>query len=445
MIAPGANPRAKFIDELNYFSSSNSLDDLLVEIESASAALPKISRLSSWISTFSEELQTLGFSIRHKVKKFYNSTTGRAAGEIPIVCTKFGIHIALAVCETKPEPKQTRILLDSKFDGKVLVIRRPTAYAKGMSVAPPAGIHRQLFLNQRISSPTTIATPPKSAAGKGTRVGGTMGGQGVGDLLAVGPIVPRNTYGISRNREPSVLEIARARGLKPGKSRKLDWSAIDRYGNPIVSFDPGHPLHEKIVKAISTEAADVRLREVVLDKLTTETSRIYERYRREELKSRGYTGSSQFVPATQRPKLEQIAIGCINLGITPRQVLEFWHSRVGDYTHGQHTIPSLGFLSRWANLDMVACSGIGALKTAKKELKTAEDRNPFSALDGLDVKLRGALERGGFDTIAFNDRYLLSIQHNALALAAGKNLFVADGKFGRMIRFAAENLYARAS
>lgn len=266
-----------------------------------------------------------------------------------------------------------------------------------------------------------------------------MGGQGVGDLQ--GRSSSKSSAFLGTASSKRLGASARAKNLKPGRGPKLDWAAIDRYGNPIVSFDPGHPLHARIVKVLTEDSTPGPLRKVVLKKLVTETSRIYERYRRNELKSRGFSGSGFVVPGNQQPKLEQIAIGCISLGITPRQVLEFWHGRVADYTHGQVQLPGLGFLSHFANLDAVACSGTGTVKASKAELRTAEDRNPFSALAGLDVKLRGALERAGFDTTAFNDRYLLSVQHNAIAIASGKNLFVADGKFGKMIRFAAENLY----
>jgi hypothetical protein len=113
-------------------------------------------------------------------------------------------------------------------------------------------------------------------------------------------------------------------------------------------------------------------------------------------------------------------------------------------------VPPLSFLRSPANIDRVACSAMDntrkrdrAARTIR-EPKTAKPTsgNSFSGVRGLDLRLRPALEEAGFGTQDYNDRYLLAIQFNAIAIAQGKRIFMGESKAKEMAVWAAKALYA---
>jgi hypothetical protein len=230
----------------------------------------------------------------------------------------------------------------------------------------------------------------------------------------------------------------------------IDWSKLDQVGRPVVSFDPFNSERPRLIKVLKRDSRD-STRQVVVRKLGVEFSRIYERYRRDaERRAMGINthGLYEVQGDRERRACEEAAIQCVFRAVTPRQVLEYWDKNIVDYTGGNLTIPPLGFLKSASAIDRVAVSRQGTvskMERLKKPTETprirATDRNTFSGTDGLDVRLRTTLESNGFKTQAYNDRYLLSIQHNALAVAGGKSIFLA-GKMRDMVMIAVEHLYA---
>lgn len=233
----------------------------------------------------------------------------------------------------------------------------------------------------------------------------------------------------------------------------IDWTKLDQVGRPVVSFDPFSPERPKLIKLLKRDSRDIT-RQALVRKLGVEFSRIYERYRRDtERRLRGgvnMSGLYEVQGDKERRACEDAALLCVFRGVTPRQVLEYWDKNVKDYTGGHMTIPPLAFLKQASVIDRVAVSSsgtvakLGRLKKREPEVKLRPaDRNTFSGTDGLDVRLRTTLESAGFKTQAYNDRYLLSIQHNALAVAGGKSIFLA-GKMRELVMCAVNNLYADA-
>ncbi len=230
----------------------------------------------------------------------------------------------------------------------------------------------------------------------------------------------------------------------------IDWGKLDQVGRPVVSFDPFAPERGRLIKLLRRDARDFT-RQALVRKLGVEFSRIYERYRRDtERRLRGGVSMSGLYVVQgdkERRACEEAAIQCVFKGVTPRQVLEYWDKNVNDFTGGHMTIPPLSFLKQQSVIDRVAVSSsgtvakLGRLKSKPESKMRPTDRNTFSGTDGLDVRLRTTLESQGFKTQAYNDRYLLSIQHNALAVAAGKSIFL-DGKMREMVMCAVEHLYA---
>lgn len=247
-------------------------------------------------------------------------------------------------------------------------------------------------------------------------------------------------------------ERRKLRAVAQGRtSGQMDWGKLDQLGKPVVSFDPGHPAREKLVEILQRPARDRTRREVVA-KVGTEFSRIYERYRREAERARGAAYASYSMESSERKHCEEAGAMCILRGVTPRQLLEYWHANIKQFTDGSLVIPPLTFLKSANNIDRVATSAIGTTARTPKPDNfdppsriRATDRNTFSGPNGLDVRLRPALERAGFDTQMYNDRYLLSIQHNAISLAQSKHIFLAEGKVERMSRWAARHLYAETN
>lgn len=251
----------------------------------------------------------------------------------------------------------------------------------------------------------------------------------------------------SRNNGKQLRETIGLRLVR----QPIDWTKLDQVGRPVVSFDPFNPERAKLLRLLKRDARDAT-RQALVRKLGVEFSRIYERYRRDtERRLRGGVNMGGLYEVNgdkERRACEEAAIQCVARGVTPRQVLEYWDKNVNDYTGGNMTIPPLSFLKQQSVIDRVAVSSsgtvakLGRLKSKPEAAKLKPtDRNTFSGLDGLDVRLRTTLETAGFKTQAYNDRYLLSIQHNALAVAAGKSIFL-DGKMRDMVMSAVETLYA---
>ncbi len=231
--------------------------------------------------------------------------------------------------------------------------------------------------------------------------------------------------------------------------RAIDWSKLDQVGRPVVSFDPFNAERARLVRILQRDSRD-RTRMEIVRKLGVEFSRIYERYRRDaERRKTKQTYSNYTVQGDREHKFcEEAAIQCVLRSVTPRQVLEYWDRHVSDYSNGEMVIPPLGFLKSASAVDRVATSSLGTVAKLAKlkggveipKLKP-QNRNTFSGTDGLDIRLRGTLEAAGIPTQVYNDRYLLTIQHNALAIAKGKSIFIAEGRMRKMVMHVANTLY----
>lgn len=219
---------------------------------------------------------------------------------------------------------------------------------------------------------------------------------------------------------------------------------VDLYGDPAVSFDPNDRRRRMWVEILVGSKKSSQYK-ALMKKLGSSFSRIYERYRREaERKLNGVANYHMF--DTERKKCEQVGALCLLKGITPANLIGYWDRNIRHFAGGHILIPPLAFLASPSNVDAAVVSGGDARKSGPRAsaepITKVSKRNSFADIVGLDKRLRVGLERGGFATQKYNDRYLLTIQHNAIELAKGTDILIPNGKLRRMCEWAARNLYA---
>lgn len=219
----------------------------------------------------------------------------------------------------------------------------------------------------------------------------------------------------------------------------------------IITFDPRRQKHSRMQEILDLPAKASRRVELVA-RLETEFCRLYSRYRQKADRAKGRSYSNYKVTERERDYAAKAGILCVQKAVTPRQVLEYWHDHIKHFSGKASgmTVPGLAFLSSAANIDTVACSVVpdpkapGGARVVKAEVLTKPKAgNSFSDTSGLDVRLRPGLEGAGFKTQPYNDRYLLTVQKNAIAIAAGRDIFIAKGALRDMSTWAATKLYGR--
>lgn len=224
----------------------------------------------------------------------------------------------------------------------------------------------------------------------------------------------------------------------------IEWDDLE-----IITFNPRNKKHKKHLQILRLNPRNSK-RQKLVSRLETEFCRLYSRYRRAAERALERTTVVYEVQDKERKYAALAAITCLQKGVTPRQVFEYWHENIKHFKRANTmTIPSLSFLSSAANIDTVACSLVPDKDDPKKKrvkVKEPEIRpsfgNSFSDTSGLDVRLRERLTKAGYDTTKYNDRYLMTVQKTGLALAMGRDIFVPESEIGEMSRWVAENLYA---
>ena len=135
-----------------------------------------------------------------------------------------------------------------------------------------------------------------------------------------------------------------------------------------------------------------------------------------------------------------IAELCIRKGVTPRQLLAYWHNHIGDFSDAKLIIPPLSFLSSPANVDTVACSDLKMLEPKEQAKRMSPGANSFSDMKLYDGRVRQTLQKAGYKTNKYSDRDLMSIQFAARAIAQGIDMFV-DDELRPMAEHLAKTLY----
>ena len=460
-------PRRKFITEGRYCKPSSS--DLIDEIR---ALIPGISchSHSKHVSTYLQSaMEKVGFSVKEKRLVVYVGTDGkRHRGFVDLFAMKEGIGIAIEINKKRPS-KASFCKLRGCAASRVLLVACPERPID-LSLCPK-DIQALMELSptpEQCLKPTTI----QSATSEGK-------GQGKGDYRGIGmgrglnrersersdDLLRSVASGASEATVSRMSDRARTKGAMAAAQERIravnaaaksaaramapttdELRMLDQTGKPIVSFDPGNKQRKVWLEVLDRDS-NSRERKALISKIGCEFSRIYERFRREiDRRERGGIAGYRFTESPgERRACEDIGILCLRRSITPRQLLEYWNIHVRDFTDGRLRVPSLNFLRVSANVDRVATGKLSEPVRAKSEralsIVRPIERNTFSATAGLDVRIRPTLEKAGFDTTMYSDRYLMSIQHNAVAIAEGHPIFLPDGGIRKMIKCVVHELF----
>lgn len=216
------------------------------------------------------------------------------------------------------------------------------------------------------------------------------------------------------------------------KKVPFDWGKVDKYGKPIISFNPSPDEREKMIEILNLTMRKPIKRELVA-KLGKEFGRAYERYRRALERAAGKR-AHWLLGGNSMKLAEAGGERCIRKGVTPFQVLRYWHDHIKDVCDGSMKIPPLGFISSEQAIETVACANL------EKEDKKTNFGNSFVSINQLDPNIRKVLLKGGFKVKKMEEEYLLQVQHAAIAKHNGYNFFVS-GKIKKMINYLIKNYY----
>jgi hypothetical protein len=226
------------------------------------------------------------------------------------------------------------------------------------------------------------------------------------------------------------------------KGRSPDFEKLEFNADSAISFEPGSAIRHRLVALLQKPESDLN-RKRLMEKLCVEMSRIYTRYRRDVERQLGQQPNFA-VAGVEKTYAGEAAMWCLVKGVTPRQLLEYWHNNIGNFAGLNLKFPPLSLLKSPGMVDQVACATIDP-KRPMLENKTEDGRpkskNSYNDVNVLNKAFRPAAKKAGFDVSEFSDRYLVTLQKMAISIAQGERVFIG-AKVKGLVTWAAENLYA---
>lgn len=248
-------------------------------------------------------------------------------------------------------------------------------------------------------------------------------------------------------------EQVRAKRVRAAEIPRMEFAKLDQNGSPVISFDPDSPLRDGMCDILMRPARDAERKQLV-EKLGIEFGRIYVRYRKGAEAERGKRSIYALgIPEAEQHHAEEAGVQCILKGITPRNLLEYWHKNIRTFADRDMIIAPLALMKSPGMVDQAACSHVvGGAKVPRSysdasptPTATPTDvrpvsRNSYASPGALHAGLRRGLERAGFDMRDFNDAYLVTIQNMAKKYATDED-FLPSKQLRPMVVWAAENLF----
>ncbi len=239
----------------------------------------------------------------------------------------------------------------------------------------------------------------------------------------------------------------------PDVGKPIDWNRFDLNDKPIISFAPDDSERATMIQLLSADhrrlsSKERTIREQIKNKLRQEFVRAYERYRKAVLREAGQRTTLYSVAPDEYRYAEKAAIACIEKGVTPKQVLQYWHENIRNFADKRMPVPPLPFLSSMANIDRVAIDLLSEARETTpakaKERKGGErdfSRDAYGDVSLLHPRLRKILLSGGFDLSKTTDKQLVNIQAQAIDIAQDpESITFISREIREMVKYAAENV-----
>lgn len=269
---------------------------------------------------------------------------------------------------------------------------------------------------------------------------------------------PRSGIDLARMKE-SKERVRAKRGRAdapkhPDAGQPIDWHKLDKTGAPVISFSPTPAKREVMIRLVTTEYRRLKprerqLRTKLLAKLRTEFVRMYTRYRRAAYLEMDRSSTYYEVDKSEYKFAEKAAIACITKGVTPLQVLRYWHKRIRNFANARMVVPPLTFLSQPSFIDEVsiavlaghedATGGDTGADTGKAWKPPKRKTMWLGDTSTLHPRLRRDLMEAGFDVSKYNDSDLSVIQDYAMDVKAGSRIKLYPESLRPMIKWALEN------
>jgi hypothetical protein len=275
-----------------------------------------------------------------------------------------------------------------------------------------------------------------------------------------GGSIDRSRKGLDLSKIPSREERRAKRSLEraslpehPDVGLPIDWTRFDLNSKPLISFEVDDTERELMINIVNGDpkrmtANQRRSRRQLVEKLRGEFIRMYERYRRAALRANGAKSTLYSVLPEEQKYAERAAIACINRGVTPTQVFQYWNDNIGNFADSKMPVPPITFLSQPANIDTVAISMMSKSKHSALPPRSGKSKHkessshPLSDTSLLHPALRRTLMEKGFDMSQINDKYLVTVQAYALDVAhGGEELRFIPAAMRSMVGHAAKTIY----
>lgn len=228
--------------------------------------------------------------------------------------------------------------------------------------------------------------------------------------------------------------------------KEIDWSfVIQGKGKrkPSAVFKPGNERREIWISILTERPRKsgytMKSRQKLEAVLQEAFELTYTRYRRQvQPRYRSPYGE-------EKRHCREAARHCIICGVTPFQLLRFWHDRIGSFTGMKY--PPVSFIAKHSRVDEVAAhlEDGGKLRARPPKRGVKDTHHGFSDTSKLNPELRIGLTAAGFDLSEWPDRFLVSVQSLAADIRAGHRDGFISAEMKPLVDWAVANLGASES